>query len=138
MNDSAQHLLILYDGDCALCHGLVRYALKNDPQDKFRFSSLQSPYGQAILEQHQLPLDDFDSFVLVEKGRVYLRSTGALKALGAMGGWKKNLQYLLVLPGPIRDWAYRLTASTRKWLFGSANHCEIPAPEWREKFLWEK
>ena len=56
--------VLLFDGVCNLCTGVVQWVIERDPEGQFRFASLQSDAGQARLERFALPTDDFDSFVL--------------------------------------------------------------------------
>ena len=65
---------LLFDGECNLCHGLVRYLIRADRQRRILLATVQSAEGQAILQALGLPTDRFDSVVYVEQGRCWLRS----------------------------------------------------------------
>ncbi len=41
----------------------------------------------------------------------------------------------MVIPRPLRDWAYGLVARNRYRLFGRRDSCMIPTPELKAKFL---
>ena len=41
--------LVLYDGVCALCNGLVKFVVKRDRRDRFRFAPLQGERARAIV-----------------------------------------------------------------------------------------
>ena len=56
-------------------HGAVQFIIKHDPEGLFSFASLQSDAGGNLLKQYHLPSDHFDSFILIENGRVYQKST---------------------------------------------------------------
>src|SRR5687768_1444059 len=45
--------VVLYDGVCGLCNGLVRFVLPRDRHDAFRFASLQSGFSRRVLEGHR-------------------------------------------------------------------------------------
>ena len=49
MNDSKSNIL-LFDGVCNLCNYLVTFIINRDINRKFKFTSLQSDKGQAILK----------------------------------------------------------------------------------------
>jgi hypothetical protein len=42
------HPIIIYDGKCRMCSGFVRFILRHDKRDCFRFIAVQSPLGTAL------------------------------------------------------------------------------------------
>ena len=127
--------VVLFDGVCNFCVGSVQFIYKRDPKGRFRFASLQSEAGQALLREHRLPADDFDSMVLIEGDRVHLRSSAALQvARGLKAPWSL-LGIFLVIPRPVRDLAYRLIAGNRYRLFGKRESCMVPTPDFQARFL---
>jgi predicted DCC family thiol-disulfide oxidoreductase YuxK len=71
--------VILFDGVCNLCNSGVQFVIRHDRKKLFLFAPLQSNEGQKLLHQYHLATDDFNSFVLIENGQAYTRSTAALK-----------------------------------------------------------
>ncbi|EFM12448.1 putative thiol-disulfide oxidoreductase DCC [Paenibacillus curdlanolyticus YK9] len=127
--------ILLVDGECALCHGMTRFTVQRDKQAKFRFASLQSEAGQHLLIRAGLDPHAFDSMVLLEQGRVYLRSSAALRVLrGLDGGWPL-LFGLIIIPAPIRDFVYRRIAKWRYRLFGRADACLLPSIAGQSRFV---
>ena len=131
MNDKP---IILFDGVCNLCSGSVQFILKRDKEKKFTFASLQSTTGQKLLSQFNLPNDTFNSFVLYQDGRMYTRSTAALKLFQQLRGWKWVKMFWIV-PKFIRDAVYNLIAKNRYKWFGKKNECWLPTPALKERFL---
>lgn len=127
--------IILFDGVCNLCNGLVQFVITHDKKSIFRFGSLQSEGGRVLLKEHGLPLNDYDSFVYVKDNRVYLKSTGALHVLKDLGGFYKLLYVFIAIPRPLRDFAYSLIAQNRYSLFGKRESCMLPTPELKRRFL---
>ena len=41
--------LLLYDGVCALCNGVVQFLMKHDRLDRFRYAPLESSLGREVL-----------------------------------------------------------------------------------------
>ncbi|HVW59599.1 MAG TPA: thiol-disulfide oxidoreductase DCC family protein [Puia sp.] len=128
-------LVILFDGVCNLCNRSVQFILKRDREGRFRFASLQSPLGQALLERASLPAERFDSFVLVENNRAYTRSSGALRVFRLLGAPWSLLCVFWIIPRPIRDSIYDWVARHRYRWFGKQDSCWLPRPEWKERFL---
>ena len=96
---------------------------------------MQSLKGQKILNNYGLQADDFDSFILINDGKSYLKSTAGLKVLKLLGTpW--NVFYIFILiPAPIRDFVYTLVAKTRYKIFGKRENCIIPQPEYADRFM---
>jgi len=126
--------VVLFDGVCNLCSGSVQFIIKRDKKKVFRFASLQSAYGQALLKQLNLPANNFNSFVLFENGVVYTKSAGALKVFSRLQGWKWS-RLFFIIPPFIRDAVYNLIARYRYRWFGRKAACWVPAPDLKERFL---
>jgi predicted DCC family thiol-disulfide oxidoreductase YuxK len=127
--------ILLFDGVCNFCNGVVQFILRHDRAGKFRFASLQSEAGRALLRQHGLVDLPLSTSVLIDGGRAYLNSDGVLRAARQLGGVFSLLVPFSVLPRPLRDFAYRLFARNRYRLFGRAERCLVPTPEVRRRFL---
>lgn len=128
--------VLLFDGVCNLCNGAVAFVIRRDARARFRFAPLQSPAADALLaslgvSRAGLP----DSFVLVEDGRVHLRSTAALRvARGLRFPWPL-LGVLLVVPRFLRDPLYDFVARNRYRWFGKRDECMVPTAELQARFL---
>jgi predicted DCC family thiol-disulfide oxidoreductase YuxK len=135
--------LLLYDGVCALCNGVVQFLIKRDKLDRFRFAPLQSSLGREVLARfniHTFPdgvmlLTD----ALTPSEHLYQRSDAVAEALVLLGGpgrmWRLAGKALRVLPRPLRDWGYGIVARFRYRLFGRYDTCPIPPPEQRNRLL---
>jgi predicted DCC family thiol-disulfide oxidoreductase YuxK len=126
--------VILFDGVCNLCTGSVQFILKRDNEKRFSFASLQSAYGQDILKQFALPTDVFNSFILLQDGKIFTRSTAALKMFSQLKGWGW-VKILWIFPRFVRDAVYNLIAKNRYKWFGKKEECWVPTPELRARFL---
>lgn len=137
MKESAEHPVILFDGVCNLCSSVVQFIIKKDSAHVFRFASLQSTIAKEMLKQHHLPENAMNTFVLIENGKAYTHSTGALRITKHLKGAWPLLYSLIVVPRVIRDAVYNFISRKRYNWFGKKQSCWIPRPEWRELFLEE-
>lgn len=135
MSSTSKKYIVLFDGVCNLCNSSVQFILKRDKQRKFLFGSLQGKAGQQFLQQFNMPANEFNSFILIENGKAYTRSTGALRMLKHLGGGWKLFYGLIVIPRFIRDALYNLIARNRYKWFGKKETCRVPTPEERSLFL---
>lgn len=127
--------VILFDGVCNLCSGSVQFAIARDPKANLRFAAIQSPYGQDFLRRRGLPAGRFETFYLIESGRVLEKSEGFLRMVGYLRSPWPLLKALRIVPRPLRDWLYDRIARNRYRLFGQRQTCLVPTPEIVGRFL---
>lgn len=130
-----EHAIILFDGVCNFCNASVNFVIRRDQHDRFRFAPLQSAVGQALQEQYQLDPNTLSTFILVDNGKVYTKSTAALKVARRLG-FPVNLGYLfIILPPFLRNAVYDLVAKNRYKWFGKKETCMVPDERVRRKFI---
>ena len=134
MSDNETNIL-LFDGVCNLCNSIVQFTIKRDPKGKFKFASLQSKSGQALLKKFDLPTDDFASFVLIKGDNYFLKSSAGLHVLKELGGVWKLFYISIIFPRPLRDFIYNIIAKTRYRIFGKRDTCMVPTQDIKIRFL---
>lgn len=126
--------IILFDGDCNFCDKSVQFIIKRDFVGFYKFASLQSEIGQKLIQQYNIPTN-LDSFILVTDQKWYAKSSAALHVCKNLNGLWKIFYTLLIIPRPIRDLFYHIIAKNRYKWFGKKDHCILPSPEIRKRFL---
>jgi predicted DCC family thiol-disulfide oxidoreductase YuxK len=130
--------VVLFDGECNLCNGYVQFILRRDKAKRFRFASLQSPVAQRLLKESGRKWEELpDSIVLVEGGKVYVKSTAALRIAKGLGGLWPVLSVFLIVPTALRNMIYDWIARNRYKWFGKREECMLPTVETKERFLIE-
>jgi predicted DCC family thiol-disulfide oxidoreductase YuxK len=127
--------VVLFDGICTLCNSSVQFLIRRDRQARLRFASLQSNFGQSVLQKFNLPQNNFSSFVLLEGEKIYLRSSAALRVTHYLGSFWKFFQIFWIVPPFVRDAIYDFIAKNRYKWFGKKPECMLPSPELKERFL---
>lgn len=139
--------VVLFDGTCNFCDGAVHFVIDHERGARLRFAALQSAEGSALLDRSTTPENakrlregvtgdgDPDSLALVEDGRVYTYSTGALRVARHLRWPYRWLAGFWIVPRPIRDAVYRWFARHRYAWFGKTDACRVPTPEFRARFL---
>ena len=128
--------LILFDGVCNLCNSSVQFIIKRDKMDVFRYAALQSDIGQRIIEKFNISTSKTDSIILYSnKFGVFYKSTAALKIASKLGFPTNILSIFLIVPPIIRNVVYDYIAKNRYKWYGKKDHCMIPTPELKSKFL---
>ena len=126
---------MLFDGVCNLCNGAVNFIIDHDPKSKFKFAALQSDFGQEQLQLLGFDQKEFDSLVLLSKGKVYKKSSAALRIAKKLSGLYPLLYGFIILPSFIRDGVYNIIAKNRYKWFGKQDACRIPTPDLKARFV---
>lgn len=113
-----QRPILLFDGACNLCNSWVNFCLDYDVAGGFRFASLQSRVGQAILIRDGRPPDDRSDIILATPQDTYAKTDAVLRVISQLEGLPIPLRFAatfarLILPGWFRDGMYRFVAANR-------------------------
>ena len=130
--------IILFDGVCNLCSGVVRFVIARDPHARFRFAALQSDAARrACAEVGATPpaAVDPDTIIVIADGRALERSDAALAIASRLPFPWPMFGVFRILPRALRDWLYRFVAKNRYRWFGESDTCMMPTPELRARFL---
>lgn len=127
--------LIVFDGVCVLCSGFAQFILARDRDFAFRMTTAQSPLGQALFNHYGLDTANFETNLLIVGGRAYGKLDTVAVAAATLGGGWRTFGVLRHVPRPIGDWLYDRIARNRYALFGRHDHCMIPPPHWKDRFL---
>ncbi|HHB1425138.1 TPA: thiol-disulfide oxidoreductase DCC family protein [Serratia odorifera] len=125
--------VLLFDGECNLCHRLVRFLMWADRHGRLRFATVQSSTGQEMLRSLAMPTDRFDSVVLLASGRHWLRSAAFFQALRWLDWPFCWLSVARFLPRRLGDAFYDGVARNRYQWFGRNDGQDLPGSEqpWR-------
>ena len=128
--------IVLFDGVCNFCNDSVRFIMKRDKKDLYRYASLQSELGQTLTKSRGIDTDKVDSIVLIQPGEAYyIKSTAALEIAKNLSGLYPVLSIFIYLPRWFRDFFYDFVARNRYKWFGKKEACPMPTPNEQDKFL---
>ena len=135
-------IVIVFDGECGMCSGLVRWLLKQDKRERLRFVSSASPIADAILFRHGLGAETVRETILAvrnfaEPGENVQQHSAAVAAIvGELPPpWSLAGVAMDWLPRWLRDFGYRLVTRNRYRIWGRATSCPIPTAAERGRFL---
>ena len=132
---SKHERLILFDGVCNWCNAWVSVTIAYDPAEQFKFGTLQSEQAQRILRDLDLSATDYQTFLLLEEGHVYTKSTAALRVIRQLSRWWPLYYLCMLVPTPIRDVAYDFVTRHRYQWMGRSATCRVPTQAERERFV---
>lgn len=130
-----QSPIIFFDGVCNLCNNFVQLIIRNDRQEKFLFSPIQSDFARKFLLENKFNGQDSDSVILFIDGSFYTKSNAALRIAKSMNGLWPLFWIFIIIPSPIRNWVYDFIARNRLKWFGTRNECMIPSSQNKKRFL---
>ena len=131
----AGHPVIIYDGNCRMCSGFVRFILRRDARDCFRFVAAQSPLGTAIYQYYGLEAVEYETNILLENGQAWLKSESSLRIFEHLGFPWSMVAIGRLLPLGIRDRLYEVIARNRLRWFGVRKTCYLLEPGQDARFL---
>ncbi len=135
MKEKPHKPIVLFDGDCTLCNGSVRFLLGHERHSILRFASLQSPMGRGIVERAIGPGVQLDSLLVLDGASVLRESDAVLRLASHLRAPWNLLALGVMVPRPLRDGLYRWIARHRRRWFGTANGCSMLREEWKGRFL---
>ncbi len=128
-------MVIVFDGVCNLCNRWVQFLLLRDHENIFQFAPCQSAFGSEIMRSMGEDALDPSTVLLVDGNNIHVRSAAVFRVLAELGGPWRLVLALLIIPPPIRDFAYTLIAKQRYRWFGRTEQCMVPDPKWHSRFL---
>lgn len=116
--------ILLFDGDCALCNGLVRFILSWETKEQLHFAPLKSEIANQLAQIHP-EIMGTDSVVLIVANQAYTESD-AIVQLARFLKWPLKVGYYFrFIPKRWRDTIYEFIASNRYRWWGRTI-CKLP------------
>jgi predicted DCC family thiol-disulfide oxidoreductase YuxK len=127
--------IVIFDGNCVLCSSFAQFILRVDRRRRFRFMAAQTPLGAALYAHYRLFDDDYRTNILLEDGRIWLKSDGSIHIFVGLGFPWSMAAIGKVLPRSLRDCLYDAVARNRLRWFGRRETCFLPDPQDADRFL---
>lgn len=132
------HTILLFDGVCNLCAGVVQWVIPRDPAARIHFASLQSPIGTQLCARYGIDASALGSVVLIYDSIAYQESDAALMLVSVLPGPVRFLAMLRIIPRFVRDPIYCWVARNRYAWFGQNDSCMLALPGYTERFLSDR
>lgn len=130
--------VLLYDGVCGFCNGVVQVILRHEFCHTLLFAPLQGSFAAGVRARHP-EVGDVVTVVWVEgegpAERVLVRSKAVLRLASYLGGFWKLLWVFWIVPRVMRDSFYDWFARHRYRWFGKLATCPVPTRELQSRFL---
>jgi len=100
--------VILFDGVCVFCSRRVRFVAGRDKAKRFRFTTIQSPYGARLAQALGIDPNEPDTNAVIHG---------------------------VAVPRPLRDAVYNVVAKNRYRIFGKYDACMVPDADLRVRII---
>ena len=127
--------LVLFDGVCNLCNAGVNLLVSVDQHRRLRYASLQSEVGREACARYGVDATALESIIFIDEDGLHRESMAALRIARTVGGWFGLLYGLVIIPRPLRDYAYQIIARNRYRWFGQSDTCRVPTVAEKALFL---
>jgi predicted DCC family thiol-disulfide oxidoreductase YuxK len=135
MDNTTSASIVLFDGLCNLCSSTVQRIIKSDPKKKFKLGALQSKAGESLMVSKNIDHFNLTTFILIENGEVFTKSTAALRIARRLNGFWPLLYGLIIVPRPLRDMVYSWVSKHRYRWFGKKTSCWVPNSDFSDRFI---
>jgi predicted DCC family thiol-disulfide oxidoreductase YuxK len=127
---------VFYDGQCGLCHRLVRFVLARDAAGAFRFAPLGGETFQSSVPAWRAGALPDSIVVRTADGALLVRTAAVRHVLLALGGpWRIAGGALQLVPAALADRLYDGVARVRHRLFARpAGACPVLPSDLRSRF----
>lgn len=129
--------LVVFDGVCGLCSGIVRWVARRDRVGAICFTPIQSPYGRLLCTRQGVDPDDPATFLFFDHGRALKASDAVVALLRRLPAPWSRLSALTALPRPVRDAVYGWAARNRYRLARRRGTCMVPDTDLASRFVEE-
>lgn len=127
--------IVVFDGVCALCNGWIKFLLRFDRHQRFRFVIAQSDLGAQLYAHVGEPSDVYETMLVFTEGRYYSKADAITAVLRIIGWPWKLFSIARFLPAFLKNWLYDRLARNRYKIFGKYDQCMMPTPEIKARFL---
>ena len=129
--------VIFFDGLCNLCNWSVDFVIRRDKNSIFRYTSLQSEFARAFLDDKEIPESgNLSTIYLFSDGQLLSKSSAIFMILKRLPSpWKYFGMAGAYIPWFISDFFYNFISRNRyKWL-GKRSDCRVPTEKEKSMFI---
>ena len=126
-------LVIFFDGECVLCHGVVDFVHSRDDKDIFYYSPLSSDFAKSTLSPESLKLDTVQ---VIDNNLHLIKSDAALHIMNTLFN-TKLFNLCKIIPKVVRDGIYDFVAKIRYRIFGRNQNC-LYDPSLTKKIIYKE
>ena len=117
--------ILLYDGKCNLCDGLIRFLIKRDRQKSIDLLTLHEKEGRQIRSDIGFSEKIPDSIIFIDQQGIFIKSQAIFRIIEYLGGSWKILLFFKLFPDRVNNFIYDTVARNRYRIFGQRYECSF-------------
>lgn len=127
--------IVLYDSQCLMCDGFVRWLIRRDHEKILKFSGLQSDKALMEIDRRRIPIPEKGSVVLLKKNSFLTESDAVLEILELTEASPALISFIRLFPPKWRDALYGWVARNRYRFYKKRTYCPMPKPQEASRFV---
>ena len=127
--------LIVFDGECVLCSGFLRFMYQHDHTAFFEYATAQSAVGQRLYTEMGLPTEDFKTNLVIADAVIYEQLDAFCSAMSHLKAPWRWFSVLRFLPKFLKNPFYDAIATNRYRIFGRYDQCTLPDAKLMKRFV---
>lgn len=132
---SFDHPIVVYDGQCFLCHRAIQIMFDNDKDDVIRYFQIQDDSAKQLFQKLNYDFEKDETVFLILNGKYFTHSDVTIEISRFLKMPYRWLSIIKIVPKKLRDIVYRWIANNRYRWFGKSETCILMTEEMQEKLV---
>lgn len=122
--------IIVFDSQCIMCNSIVKWIIKHDYKNQFKFSSSKSKFCENLDEKYKLSI----TIILTNNSKISKTKAvhHILKKINKLYLFRALLK---LIPIKISNCIYDLIANNRYLFFNKTDNCQITQKNYKSKII---
>ncbi len=127
--------VVLFDSQCLLCNGFVRWIIHWDRERKLKFSGLKSTKSLHEIEKRQIPIPENGTVILLLRHRYLTESDAAIEIMKIAKFPSIIITTIQAIPHLWQNRIYKWVSRNRYRFFKKRTYCPLPDPAEMSRFI---
>lgn len=127
--------VVLFDSQCLLCNGFVRWIIHRDDERKLKFSGLQSTKSLHEIQKRQIPIPENGTAILLFRNHYLTEADAAIEIMRIAQFPSILINIIQAIPPSWQNRIYKWVSRNRYRFFPKRNYCPMPEPSEASRFV---
>ncbi len=127
--------IVVYDGQCFLCHRAIQLMFNQDKNNVIRFLRIQDDSAKQLFKKLNYDFEKDETVFLILNGTYFTHTDVTIEISRFLKMPYRLLSVIKIVPSNIRNFVYRWIAKNRYRWFGKSASCILMTKEMQEKLI---